>query len=197
MLISGGRGIIPLLTCGQTAVKAVRCCRSRRPAAIAAAHRRRAMSRITGDGSTPVIRRTGERMEEEDLVPIGEAARRAGLNASALRYYEQRGIIVPDARHEATRMYGPDQLRRLAFIQAGRRLGMSPDDIAGFLHGPPHRWRGIIRARIAALEEQIRQAERARDYLGWIGERGAAGAQWALISGPCLAVYRVDGVEGH
>jgi DNA-binding transcriptional MerR regulator len=102
----------------------------------------------------------------EDLVPIGEAARRAGLNASALRYYEQRGILAPAARRGATRMYGPDQLRRLAFIQAGRRLGMSLEDIAGFLHGPPHQWRGIVRARIAALEEQIRQAEQARDYLG-------------------------------
>ncbi|HEX8005628.1 MAG TPA: MerR family transcriptional regulator [Trebonia sp.] len=102
----------------------------------------------------------------EDLVPIGEAARRAGLNTSALRYYEQRGVLAPAARCGATRMYGPEQLRRLAFIQAGRRLGMSLDDIAGFLHGPPHRWRGIVRARIAALEEQIRQAEQARDYLG-------------------------------
>jgi DNA-binding transcriptional MerR regulator len=105
-------------------------------------------------------------MEEEDLIPIGEAARRAGMNASAVRYYEQRGIIAPAAHRGAARMYGPDQLRHLAFIQAGRRLGMSLEDIAAFLHGPPNRWRGIVRARIAALEVQIRQAEQARDYLG-------------------------------
>ena len=99
-------------------------------------------------------------------MPIGEAARRAGLTPSALRYYDKRGIITPDARRGTARMYGPDQLRRLAFVQAGRRLGMTLEDITGFLHGPPHRWRGIIRARITALEEQIRQAGQARDYLG-------------------------------
>lgn len=104
-------------------------------------------------------------MEEKDLVSIGTAARRYGLKASALRYYEQRGVLSPAAHRGATRMYGEDQLRHLAFIQAGRRLGMSLDDIAGFLHGPRHQWRAIARARIAALEEQIRQAEQSRTYL--------------------------------
>ena len=99
-------------------------------------------------------------------MPIGEAVRLTGLNASALRYYEQHGIIAPAARRGATRMYGPEQLRRLVFLQVGRRLGMSLEDIAGFLHGPPDQWRGIVRARIAALEEQIRQAEQGRAYLG-------------------------------
>jgi DNA-binding transcriptional MerR regulator len=101
----------------------------------------------------------------EELVRIGEAARRLGLNASALRYYEQRGLIHPAARRDTTRMYDPEQLRRLAFIQAGQRLGMTLDDIAAFLDGSPHQWRGIVRSQIASLEAQIRHAETAHDYL--------------------------------
>jgi DNA-binding transcriptional MerR regulator len=62
-------------------------------------------------------------------------------------------------------MYDPEQLRRLAFIQAGQRLGMTLDDIAAFLDGSPHQWRGIVRSQIASLEAQIRHAETARDYL--------------------------------
>jgi MerR family copper efflux transcriptional regulator len=73
----------------------------------------------------------------EELVRIGEAARRLGLNASALRYYEKRGLIHPTAPRDTTRMYGPGQSWRLAFIQAGQRLVMTLDDIAAFLDGPP------------------------------------------------------------
>ena len=50
------------------------------------------------------------------LVPIGEAARRLGVNTSALRYYEERGLVTP-ARRAGRRVYGPGDLRRLAFIQ--------------------------------------------------------------------------------
>lgn len=105
-------------------------------------------------------------MEDEELVPIGEAARRLGINASALRYYEQRGLVTAAARHHRTRMFGPRELRHLSFVQAAQRLGMSLDGIAAFLHDPPSRWRGVIREHLALLEEQIRQAEAAREYLG-------------------------------
>ena len=97
---------------------------------------------------------------------IGEAARRLGLNASALRYYERRGLVTAVARHHGTRMYGSRELRHLTLIQMSQRLGMGLDDIAVFLHGPPGRWHAIVREQLAALEEQIRRAEAARDYLG-------------------------------
>jgi DNA-binding transcriptional MerR regulator len=100
-----------------------------------------------------------------DLVPIGEAARRVGLNTSALRYYQERGLVRPATRRQSGRMYGPEELRRLVFIRGAQRLGISLDDIAVILHGPPDEWRSITRAQVAALDEQIRRAEAARDYL--------------------------------
>ena len=50
-----------------------------------------------------------------ELVPIGEAARMLKVNASALRYYEERGLVKPACRVNGRRMYGRAELRRLAF----------------------------------------------------------------------------------
>ena len=47
------------------------------------------------------------------LVPIDEVARRLGLRASAIRYYEERGLVQPSSRHAGRRWYGPAEIRRL------------------------------------------------------------------------------------
>jgi len=65
--------------------------------------------------------------EHMELVTIGEAAQILGLKTSALRYYEERGLVTPEARRSGRRMYGREQLRRLAFIQLLQRLGVSLD----------------------------------------------------------------------
>src|SRR5262245_39333833 len=64
-----------------------------------------------------------------EQMSIGEAARMLGLNTSALRYYEDRGFLTPN-RHGGRRMYGRDELRRLAFTQLLQRLGISLDAAA-------------------------------------------------------------------
>ncbi|MGH3694213.1 MAG: MerR family transcriptional regulator [Pseudonocardiaceae bacterium] len=51
-----------------------------------------------------------------DLISIGQAADRLGLNPSALRYYDERGLVTPAARRAGRRVYGLEELRRLAFI---------------------------------------------------------------------------------
>jgi hypothetical protein len=52
-----------------------------------------------------------------------------GLNTSALRYYADRGLVMPE-RHAGRRMYRPEQLRRLAFIQLMQCLGVRLDAAA-------------------------------------------------------------------
>ena len=59
-----------------------------------------------------------------ELVTIGEAAQVLALNTSALRYYEDRGLVTPE-RRGGKRMYSREQLRRLAFIQLMQRLGIA------------------------------------------------------------------------
>ena len=46
-------------------------------------------------------------MTEPGLLPIDEVARRLGIRASAIRYYEDRGLIGPASRHSGRRWYGP------------------------------------------------------------------------------------------
>jgi DNA-binding transcriptional MerR regulator len=99
-----------------------------------------------------------------DLVTIGEAARRLGVNTSALRYYEERGLVTP-ARSGGRRMYGPEQLRRLAFVQAMQRLGVGLDAASAVLDQPGDRWRAVIREQITALEDLIARATGACGFL--------------------------------
>lgn len=100
-----------------------------------------------------------------DLIPIGEAARKLGINASALRYYEERGLVRPAARHGGRRMYGPEELRRLAFIQIGQGLGLGLDAASAVLDQPGEQWRAVVRDQIARLEEIIARAKGAQDFL--------------------------------
>ncbi|SRR6266545_25738 len=100
-----------------------------------------------------------------DLLPIGEVARRLALNSSALRYYEERGLVRPAERRGGKRMYGQDELRRLAFIQITQRLGMSLDAAGAILDGPGERWREVLGAQIAELEDLITRAQQAQAFL--------------------------------
>lgn len=100
-----------------------------------------------------------------ELVPIGEAARRLGVKTSALRYYEERGLVRPAARQGGRRMYGPEELRRLAFIQVMQRLGVSLDTASAVLDDPSQHWRAVVGEQIQALDALIARATGARDFL--------------------------------
>lgn len=100
-----------------------------------------------------------------DLVPIGEAAARLGLSASALRYYDDRGLVRPAQRRAGRRMYGQDDLRRLAFIKIFHQLGVSLDTAAAVLDAPAHEWREIVREQISELEDVVTLARGAQQFL--------------------------------
>jgi MerR family transcriptional regulator, copper efflux regulator len=103
-----------------------------------------------------------------ELVPIDEVARRFGLRASAIRYYEARGLLHPVARHAGRRWYGRDELRRLAIIRYWQESGlMSLEEIGDILAGPTgtRGWNEVVRGRIDALREQIDRMEAASDHL--------------------------------
>jgi DNA-binding transcriptional MerR regulator len=99
-----------------------------------------------------------------ELVTIGQAAEMLALNTSALRYYEDRGLVSPE-RRGGKRMYSREQLRRLAFIQLMQRLGIGLDAASAVLDEPSDRWRSVVRGHIAAIDELIARAKGARDFL--------------------------------
>jgi DNA-binding transcriptional MerR regulator len=106
--------------------------------------------------------------DRTDLVPIDEVARRLGVRASAIRYYEERGLVDPVSRHSGRRWYGPDEIRRLAIIRYWQESGlMSLDEIGDILAGPAsaRQWTQIVGDRIGALQTQIERMESARELL--------------------------------
>lgn len=68
---------------------------------------------------------------------IGQIAKRSGVNASALRFYEQKGLIQSLRSEGGRRLYPQDALRRIAFIRVAQGMGLSLDEIAGALTGLP------------------------------------------------------------
>jgi DNA-binding transcriptional MerR regulator len=99
-----------------------------------------------------------------DLIPIGEAAARLGLSASALRYYDERGLVRP-VRHSGRRMYGPEELRSLAFIKLAHRLGLPLQTAGAVLDAAGPSWRRTVREQIDDLDAVIAQAQGAQLFL--------------------------------
>jgi DNA-binding transcriptional MerR regulator len=98
---------------------------------------------------------------------IGEVARRTGLRASALRYYEAKGLIRAASRVGARRQFADEVLNRLALIALGRAAGLTLDEI-GVMLGPDGSLqvdRELLRTRAAELDAQIRRLAAMRDGL--------------------------------
>jgi MerR family transcriptional regulator, redox-sensitive transcriptional activator SoxR len=101
-----------------------------------------------------------------ELLTIGEVSRRSGVAASALRFYEDRGLITSERAGSGHRRYPRPVLRRIAFIVFAQRVGLTLDEIGAQLARlPPDRaptrrdwarlsrgWSDRIDARIAELQ---------------------------------------------
>nr|WSW67664.1 MerR family transcriptional regulator [Streptomyces sp. NBC_00995] len=103
----------------------------------------------------------------EQLLDIGEVARRSGLAPSALRFYEKKGLISAAGRNGLRRTYAPDVLERLGLITCARSAGLSVAEIGRFLTPQPSDAHLLARmaARADDLDEQIGRLTRLRDSL--------------------------------
>ncbi|AGP38169.1 helix-turn-helix domain-containing protein [Sorangium cellulosum] len=93
-------------------------------------------------------------MKDEDL-DITEVARRSGVPASTLRYYEEKGLIASTGRRGLRRLFAPGVLERLALIGLGQVAGFSLDEIAQ-MFAPDGRLR-LQRERLTAKAEELDQ----------------------------------------
>lgn len=98
---------------------------------------------------------------------INEVARRSGVSASALRYYEQKGLITSVGRSGLRRVFAPRVLDQLALIALGRSAGLSLDEIALMFapDGRPKIDRKLLADKADELEKSIRQLTTMRDGL--------------------------------
>ena len=98
---------------------------------------------------------------------IAEVARRSGLPASTLRYYEQRGLISSVGRQGLRRRFNPTVLDRLALIALGRSAGFTLDEIARMFapDGSPEIDRHLLAGKAEELDRTIHRLTAVRDGL--------------------------------
>lgn len=113
-------------------------------------------------------------MSELGWLTIGRVAERSGLAVSAIRYYEDLGLIAAERTEGGQRRFRREVLRRLAVIQAAQRVGLSLEEIGDALaclprHAAPTEaewaslsstWRPLLDARIRVLEGLRDQLDR-------------------------------------
>lgn len=108
---------------------------------------------------------------------VGELAERSGVATSALRYYEELGLITSRRTPGNQRRYARSTLRRVSFVRAAQAVGLGLDEIAAALATLPAErtptkrdWARLSAGWRALLDERIDRLERLRDRLdGCIG----------------------------
>ena len=103
------------------------------------------------------------------LLTIGEVSRRSGVAASALRFYEDRGLIASERPGSGHRRYPRTVLRRIAFIVFAQRIGLTLEEIGGELarlprdRAPGRRdWSRLSRSWEARIDERIAELGRLK-----------------------------------
>ena len=113
----------------------------------------------------------------DELLTIGELARRAGRRASSIRYYEQIGLLPELERAGGQRRYRPDSVRTLAVIDTAQRAGLSLDEIRALL--------GAAQGSGDAVEELRRIAARKVPEVTAMIERAVLGQELAGTGSRC------------
>lgn len=111
-------------------------------------------------------------MTKDDLIAIGTLARRTGLNVSAIRYYEQRGLITALRTEGNQRRFLRSDIRRLSFILIAQRLGLGLTEIEAELAKLPQGrtptvldWQKISRSLRTAIDAKIQLLTRTKGKL--------------------------------
>src|SRR2546422_1428262 len=104
-----------------------------------------------------------------DLFTISEVSRRSGVAASALRFYEEKGLIDSERAGSGHRRYPRTVLRRIAFIVFAQRVGLSLQEIGVELAKlPPDRaptrrdWSRLSRTWSSRVDQRIAELERLK-----------------------------------
>ncbi|MER5641619.1 redox-sensitive transcriptional activator SoxR [Kitasatospora sp. NPDC002227] len=116
-------------------------------------------------------------LSRHDQLTIGQLAERSGLATSALRYYESLGLIHAERTAGGQRRYARATLRRVAFVRAAQRVGLSLEEAGEALERLPAErapstaeWSGVAATWQDRIDQQIAELEHLRRKLtGCIG----------------------------
>ena len=108
----------------------------------------------------------------QELLTIGEVAERSGMAASAIRFYDRKGLIQAERTSSGQRRFRRDVLRRIACIRIAQRVGLSLEEIVEALDGLPTErapnledWRRLTRGWRDRLDQRIALLEALRGGL--------------------------------
>jgi len=93
-------------------------------------------------------------MSAAALLPIGEVAESTGVPVSAVRYYDEIGVITATARVGGKRRFDPDTVGRVSFIRRAQEAGFSLDEIRTILDETQGGWHGLVEEKLAELSER-------------------------------------------
>lgn len=106
------------------------------------------------------------------FLDIGEVSAESGIRPSALRYYEQAGLISSVSRHGLRRQFPPEVLLQLKLIAMGKAAGFSLDEIAGMFgrNGMPDLPRDVLHQKADGIDRQIQELTALRDTLRHVAD---------------------------
>jgi MerR family transcriptional regulator, redox-sensitive transcriptional activator SoxR len=122
----------------------------------------------------------GEIEMTEATLSIGEVAERAGINVSAIRFYERNGLLPEAERESGQRRYTAATIRRLGTIDVAKRAGFSLAEVRALLDSidagaPAHeQLRALAERKLPDVDALI---QRAQEMRGWLSIATACGCQ--------------------
>ena len=125
----------------------------------------------------------------EKLLSIGELAERTGVAATALRYYDDLGLVPPAARESGRRRYAESAVADVGAIVFLREVGFTLAEISTLVAGGNRRsWRKVIDRKLVELEEQQHRLDVARTALEHArqcpsGEPVRCPRFWSIVEG--------------
>lgn len=107
-----------------------------------------------------------------EILDIGEVTERTGVSASALRYYDEIGLIASVGRRGLRRQFGPETIWQLSLISLGKKAGFSLKEIAAMFGktGVVELPRQTLHTRANEIDQQIRDLTVLRDMLRHVAD---------------------------
>ena len=105
------------------------------------------------------------------MLSIGQVAKRAGIAASAIRYYEAEGLLPRAERRSGRRVYDESVFERLAIIHLAKGVGFTVAEVKRLLVGfdrrtpPGERWRTLAERKLVELDDRIAAAKQMKSLL--------------------------------
>lgn len=127
----------------------------------------------------------------ESMLTISEVSRRSGVPSSALRYYEERGLITSQRAGSGHRRYPRSVLRRIAFIVFAQRIGLSLDEIHAELDKLPtdriptsKDWSQLSQKWLTRIDEKMAELQRLKEGLTDCIECGCLSFEQCQLTNP-------------